>query len=139
MNIYAETNPFLIIGGGSNLLLTKDFDGIVLKNEISGKTILEETSNSVLVKIGGGENWHEFVLWAVENNFGGIENMSLIPGSVGASPMQNIGAYGVEIKDVFDHFNKILSGPVGYSTNIDATYKVLLNLLIEKEINKVNK
>lgn len=95
--------PFLIIGGGSNLLLTKDFDGIVLKNEISGKTIQEETSDSVLVKIGGGENWHEFVLWAVENNFGGIENMSLIPGSVGASPMQNIGAYGVEIKDVFDH------------------------------------
>ena len=98
-----KSSPFLIIGGGSNLLLTKDFDGIVLKNEISGKTILEETSDSVLVKIGGGENWHEFVLWAVENNFGGIENMSLIPGSVGASPMQNIGAYGVEIKDVFDH------------------------------------
>jgi UDP-N-acetylmuramate dehydrogenase len=96
-------HSFLIIGGGSNLLLTKDFDGIVLKNEISGKKILEETSDSVLVKIGGGENWHEFVLWAVENNFGGIENMSLIPGSVGASPMQNIGAYGVEIKDVFDH------------------------------------
>ncbi|MFM7666744.1 MAG: UDP-N-acetylmuramate dehydrogenase [Bacteroidota bacterium] len=95
--------PFLIIGGGSNLLLTKDFDGLVLKNEILGKNILEETADSVLVKIGGGENWHEFVLWAVENGFGGVENMSLIPGSVGASPMQNIGAYGVEIKDVFDH------------------------------------
>lgn len=95
--------PFLIIGGGSNLLLTKDFDGIVLKNEILGKNIIEETSDSVIVKIGGGENWHEFVLWAVDNNFGGIENLSLIPGSVGASPMQNIGAYGVEIKDVFDH------------------------------------
>jgi UDP-N-acetylmuramate dehydrogenase len=98
-----KSYPFLIIGGGSNLLLTKDFDGIVLKNEILGKNILEETTDSVLVKIGGGENWHEFVLWAVENNFGGIENLSLIPGSVGASPMQNIGAYGVEINDVFDH------------------------------------
>jgi UDP-N-acetylmuramate dehydrogenase len=98
-----DSVPFLIIGGGSNLLLTKDFDGIVLRNEILGKTIKEETAEHVVVKVGGGENWHEFVLWAVEKNFGGIENMSLIPGSVGASPMQNIGAYGVEIKDVFDH------------------------------------
>jgi UDP-N-acetylmuramate dehydrogenase len=103
--LFKETKdlPFLIIGGGSNLLLTVDFNGIVLRNEILGKTILEETADSVLVKIGSGENWHEFVLWAVENGFGGVENMSLIPGSVGASPMQNIGAYGVEIKDVFDH------------------------------------
>lgn len=98
-----KNHPFLIIGGGSNLLLTKDFDGIVLKNEISGKKIIEDTADSVLVKIGAGENWHEFVLWTIENNFGGVENLSLIPGSVGASPMQNIGAYGVEIKDVFDH------------------------------------
>ena len=95
--------PFLILGGGSNLLLTEDFNGLVLRNEIKGKSIVEESENTVLVQIGAGENWHEFVLWAIENNFGGIENMSLIPGSVGASPMQNIGAYGVEIKDVFDH------------------------------------
>ncbi|MFM7661158.1 MAG: UDP-N-acetylmuramate dehydrogenase [Bacteroidota bacterium] len=98
-----KNHPFLIIGGGSNLLLTKDFDGIVLKNEILEKNIIEDTADSVLVKIGAGENWHEFVLWTIENNFGGVENLSLIPGSVGASPMQNIGAYGVEIKDVFDH------------------------------------
>lgn len=103
--LFKETKelPFVIIGGGSNLLLTSDFNGIVLRNEILGKTILEETADSVLVKIGSGENWHEFVLWAVENDFGGVENLSLIPGSVGASPMQNIGAYGVEIKDVFEH------------------------------------
>jgi UDP-N-acetylmuramate dehydrogenase len=102
-----DSIPFLIIGGGSNLLLTKDFDGIVLRNEILGKTIKEETAEHVVVKVGGGENWHEFVLWAVEKNFGGIENMSLIPGSVGASPMQNIGAYGVEIKHTFDSLEAI--------------------------------
>jgi len=102
LNEYREI-PFLIIGGGSNLLLTKDFEGIVLKNEIKGKEIISETDHEVTVKIGAGENWHEFVIWSIENGFGGIENLSLIPGSVGASPMQNIGAYGVEIKDVFDH------------------------------------
>lgn len=91
----------LILGGGSNVLLTKDFDGFVIKNEISGFEITSENENEVIVKIGAGVVWHEFVLWAIQNNFGGVENLSLIPGSVGASPMQNIGAYGIEIKDVF--------------------------------------
>ena len=92
--------PLRILGGGSNILITKDQNGLLLKNEIKGKTVVRRWPNRVHVRVGGGENWHQFVLWAVENNFGGIENLSLIPGTVGASPIQNIGAYGVELKDV---------------------------------------
>lgn len=93
--------PLLFLGGGSNILFTKDFDGLVLRNEIKGIEVIDETDSTVIVKSGAGEIWHDFVLFCVENDFGGVENLSLIPGSVGASPMQNIGAYGVEIKDVF--------------------------------------
>jgi UDP-N-acetylmuramate dehydrogenase len=91
----------LVLGGGSNLLFTKDFDGIVIKNEISGIEMVDEDADYVYVKVGAGENWHQFVLHCINNNWAGVENLSLIPGNVGASPMQNIGAYGVEIKDVF--------------------------------------
>lgn len=91
----------LILGGGSNILLTKDVDGLVLKNEIKGIRLVTEDEHNVYVRVGAGENWHQFVLHCIENNWAGIENLSLIPGNVGASPMQNIGAYGVEIKDVF--------------------------------------
>src|SRR5215210_2194223 len=97
----STTNHQLILGGGSNILLTKNFDGLVLKNEIKGIEIIKEDDEHVYIKTGAGENWHEFVLFCVQNNYAGIENLSLIPGNVGASPMQNIGAYGVEIKDVF--------------------------------------
>lgn len=97
----------LILGGGSNILFTKDFDGIVLKNEILGIKVVEENDKEVFVKVGAGENWHQFVLWAIDNDYAGIENLSLIPGSVGASPMQNIGAYGVEIKDVFQELEAV--------------------------------
>jgi UDP-N-acetylmuramate dehydrogenase len=97
-----NTEELLILGGGSNLLLTKDFKGLVLKNEIKGITLHETNENSVVLKVGAGEVWHEFVLNTIAQGYYGIENMSLIPGSVGASPMQNIGAYGVEIKDVFE-------------------------------------
>lgn len=91
----------LILGGGSNLLLTKNFDGIVLKNEIRGISLTGEDEMHYYVTSGGGEIWHQFVMHCIENNYAGLENLSLIPGCVGASPMQNIGAYGVEIKDVF--------------------------------------
>lgn len=91
----------LILGGGSNILLTKDFNGLVVKNELKGIELVSEDNNHVYVRSGAGEVWHNFVLWCISNNYAGIENLSLIPGNVGASPMQNIGAYGVEIKDTF--------------------------------------
>ena len=91
----------LLLGGGSNILFTKNFDGLVLKNEISGIEKINEDDDYVYIKAGAGTNWHSLVLYCIENNFAGMENLSLIPGNVGASPMQNIGAYGVEIKDIF--------------------------------------
>lgn len=97
-----NNEALLILGGGSNVLLTQDFNGLVLKNDIKGISIIEKNNISVVLKVGAGEEWHNFVLHTIENGYFGIENMSLIPGSVGASPMQNIGAYGVEIKDVFE-------------------------------------
>ena len=94
-------NPKLILGGGSNMLLTKDLPGLVIKNNILGKAVIRDFIHTVHVGIGGGENWHAFVLWCIKKGYGGVENLSLIPGTVGASPIQNIGAYGVELKDVF--------------------------------------
>ncbi len=96
-----KTNDRLILGGGSNLLLTKNVDALVIKNDLKGIEIVKETTDSVFVKCAAGEVWHEFVMWSIQQNFGGLENLSLIPGCTGASPMQNIGAYGVEIKDTF--------------------------------------
>ncbi|WP_343747666.1 UDP-N-acetylmuramate dehydrogenase [Fluviicola sp.] len=93
--------PLLILGGGSNILLTKDLPFFVLRNEILGIETIHETDEEVIMKVGSGVEWHAFVRHTVEQGLGGIENMSLIPGSVGASPMQNIGAYGAEIKDTF--------------------------------------
>lgn len=91
----------LILGGGSNILLTQDLDAFVIKIEITGINPDWESDEHVWIEVGAGELWHDLVLYAIENNWAGIENLSLIPGTVGASPMQNIGAYGVEIKDVF--------------------------------------
>jgi UDP-N-acetylmuramate dehydrogenase len=91
----------LFLGGGSNILLTKDFDGLVIKINFKGITSVAEDDTHIHIQAGAGENWHQFVMYCVANNLAGIENLSLIPGTVGAAPMQNIGAYGVEIKDVF--------------------------------------
>jgi UDP-N-acetylmuramate dehydrogenase len=90
-----------ILGGGSNMLLTKDIDALVIHIDLKGKKIIEENEDFVWVESQAGENWHEFVLWTIDLNFGGLENMSLIPGNVGTTPVQNIGAYGTEIKDTF--------------------------------------
>nr|MBI1231629.1 UDP-N-acetylmuramate dehydrogenase [Cytophagales bacterium] len=99
--------PVFILGGGSNILLTKDLDCLVLKINIKGIELIREDDKYVWIKVGAGEIWHEFVLHAIRNQWGGVENLSLIPGTVGASPMQNIGAYGAEIKDVFDHLESV--------------------------------
>ncbi len=90
----------LFLGGGSNMLLTKPINGLVIHLNIKGKSVVFENENRVQVKGFAGENWHEFVLWCIEQGFGGIENLSLIPGNLGSAPIQNIGAYGVELKDV---------------------------------------
>lgn len=96
-----KTVPLLVLGGGSNILLTSDFQGVVLHSAILGIDIVDESGDDVIVAVGAGVEWDSLVSWSVENGLGGLENLSLIPGSVGASPVQNIGAYGVELKDVF--------------------------------------
>jgi UDP-N-acetylmuramate dehydrogenase len=90
-----------VLGGGSNMLLTKNIEALVIHIDLKGKKILKEDNDFVWVESQAGENWHEFVLWTIDQNFGGLENMSLIPGNVGTTPVQNIGAYGTEIKDTF--------------------------------------
>lgn len=103
-----KTNSsFFILSGGSNILLTDDLDTLVLHIDLKGIEIIKEDDSYAYVKVQAGENWHEFVLWCIANNLGGLENLSLIPGYVGTSPIQNIGAYGVEIKDCFQKLKAI--------------------------------
>lgn len=93
--------PNLLLGGGSNLLFKNDYEGLVAKISLMGKDIADEDDDAVYVSAAGGENWHDFVLWTIEQGFAGLENLSLIPGCVGAAPIQNIGAYGVELSNTF--------------------------------------
>ncbi|OZV69152.1 UDP-N-acetylmuramate dehydrogenase [Winogradskyella aurantia] len=102
-NLLSENHnkPIFVLGGGSNMLLTKNIEALVVHINIKGIKVTEETDDYVVVKAMAGENWHKLVLWCIKHNYGGIENLSLIPGNVGSAPIQNIGAYGAELKDVF--------------------------------------
>ncbi len=103
-----------VLGGGSNMLITNNLDALVLHINLKGKEVIEEEGNSVRIEVMAGENWHQMVLWTLENGYGGLENLSLIPGNTGTAPIQNIGAYGVELKDVFESCEalNILSGEI---------------------------
>ena len=101
LHAHASHRP-LILGGGSNILFTNNYDGIILKNEVTGIEKMREDDKHVYIRAGAGESWHGFVQHCIANSFAGVENLSLIPGNTGASPIQNIGAYGVEMKDVFE-------------------------------------
>jgi len=111
---YRPDAPRLILGGGSNILLTSDVSGMVMRNVIDGIEVVKETDTHWHVKAGGGVVWHDFVMHCIDNGYAGVENLSLIPGSCGAAPMQNIGAYGVELKEVFQSLEAyhIASGEV---------------------------
>ncbi len=97
----------MFLGGGSNVLLCNDYPGLLIRNAIKGLQIVHEDDDHVLLRVYSGESWHETVMYCVERNWGGIENLSLIPGTVGAAPMQNIGAYGVELEQVFDQLEAL--------------------------------
>jgi len=129
-----KKHPHLIIGGGSNILLTKNFDGLVIHNQIKGIEVTHQSEDYVWVEFGAGEIWHNCVLHCIKNNWAGIENLSLIPGYVGAAPMQNIGAYGVELKDVFEALHA-----VNLQTGETIKNKLKNQYLITKVILRLNK
>ncbi|MDY6994621.1 MAG: UDP-N-acetylmuramate dehydrogenase, partial [Pseudomonadota bacterium] len=102
-----KNEPIYILGGGSNVLFLNDFEGLVIEIALTGRDVVKESENSIWLNIGAGENWHETVRYCVDRGWGGIENLSLIPGKVGAAPIQNIGAYGVELEEVFDSLTAV--------------------------------
>ncbi len=122
-----QAMPLLILGGGSNIVFSQDVKGLVIKNEITGISLFDENDDTVWLKVGAGVNWHQLVLYCIERGYAGIENLSLIPGTVGAAPIQNIGAYGVELESVFDHllaFNRItLQFETYYKQNCRFAYR----------------
>ena len=105
--VISAEKDFLLLGGGSNMLLLNDIEKLVIHIDTKGKEILKQDKQHVWVQVQAGENWHEFVLWCLENDFGGVENLALIPGNVGTAPIQNIGAYGVEVKDIIEEVHYI--------------------------------
>jgi UDP-N-acetylmuramate dehydrogenase len=107
LQLIALGREIRILGGGSNILLSADVNCLLIKNNFKSIEIIKDTDEDVYIKAGGGENWHELVLWCIDRNLAGIENLSLIPGTVGAAPIQNIGAYGVELKDVFHELEAV--------------------------------
>jgi UDP-N-acetylmuramate dehydrogenase len=119
-----KTHKHLFLGGGSNILLTQNFDGLVIKVDIKGIETVKEDDDKITLRVGAGENWHALVLYCVQHNYGGIENLSLIPGTVGAAPMQNIGAYGVEAKKNIDTVAaiEISSGKMKIFTNAECEF-----------------
>jgi UDP-N-acetylmuramate dehydrogenase len=102
-----KNTPILWLGGGSNMLFTENYTGLVVRNRLYGVEVVHKDEENVWIRSKGGENWHQLVMFCVENGYAGLENLALIPGTVGAAPMQNIGAYGVEIKDVFDSLEAV--------------------------------
>ncbi len=121
--ITQETDLFLL-GGGSNMLLTSDIEKLVVHLNLKGIIVNDTKSDVVFVTAEAGENWHNFVTWCISQNYGGLENLSLIPGNVGTSPIQNIGAYGVEIKDTFHQLEalEIATGKIAVFTNKDCEF-----------------
>ena len=114
-----QAAPKFVLGGGSNIVITGDVKSVVLKVEIMGKKLLGETAKAWIVEAGAGENWHEFVAWTLRSGYPGLENLALIPGTVGGSPVQNIGAYGVELQDRFDSLDAV-DLTTGKSFTLDA-------------------
>ena len=133
-----KDRELLILGGGSNILFTKDFNGLVILNNIKGKEIVDQNDDSIILKIGAGENWHELVMYCVDNGWGGIENLSLIPGNTGTAPMQNIGAYGVEIKETFVELEalEISSGKIVKFSNSECEFGYRESVFKNKMKNK---
>jgi len=134
-----ESLAVLILGEGSNTVFSKDFDGLVILNRLAGIEVLREDSNEVLVRVAAGENWHEFVRYALQKNWHGLENLALIPGLVGAAPIQNIGAYGVEVKDTVEtvSFVDIESQKTIVLTNAECEFAYRDSVFKRALVNKV--